>query len=183
LDRHRCDSDRGHHRHQHLCGAVRPSAHEGRNRALVQQRRPLWRHRDRPRLDAPEQHPELRAGHGVAEIRPVGRLQAELGEPAYADVPSGWYPDYFDSDDYASPFLSIAGAKSLGSFYNNSQVDQWITEEQSTTDPNIRTDRFTKIQNALADDVPYIPLFSGVAQTAYVNSVQNVELHPVVFKW
>ena len=95
----------------------------------------------------------------------------------------GWYPDYFDSDDYASPFLSIAGAKSLGSFYNNSQVDQWITEEQSTTDPNIRTDRFTKIQNALADDVPYIPLFSGVAQTAYVNSVQNVELHPVVFKW
>src|SRR5438093_5702949 len=95
----------------------------------------------------------------------------------------GWYPDYFDSDDYASPFLSIAGAKSLGSFYNNSQVDQWITEEQSTTDPNIRTDRFTKIQNALADDVPYIPLFSGVAQTAYVNSVQNVALHPVVFKW
>jgi len=95
----------------------------------------------------------------------------------------GWYPDYFDSDDYASPFLSVSGAKSLGSFYNNSQVDQWITEEQSTTDPAVRADRFTKIQNALADDVPYIPLFSGVAQTAFVNGVRNVELHPVTFKW
>ncbi len=95
----------------------------------------------------------------------------------------GWYPDYFDSDDYASPFLSVSGAKSLGSFYNNSQVDQWITEEQSTVDPAVRADRFAKIQSALADDVPYIPLFSGVAQTAYVNGVKNVELHPVTFKW
>src|SRR3970040_24368 len=40
----------------------------------------------------------------------------------------GWYPDYFDSDDYISPFLSVAGARSLGSFYNDSQVDQWVVE-------------------------------------------------------
>lgn len=95
----------------------------------------------------------------------------------------GWYPDYFDSDDYISPFLSVSGAKSLGSFYNNSQVDGWITEEQSTTDPAVRTDRFTKIQTQLAEDVPYIPLFAGVAQAAHVNGVRNVELHPVTFKW
>ncbi len=95
----------------------------------------------------------------------------------------GWYPDYFDTDDYISPFLSISGAKSLGSFYNNSQVDTWITEQQSTTDPAVRLDRFTKIQNALADDVPYVPLFSGTAQVGYVNAVRNVELHPVSFKW
>jgi len=95
----------------------------------------------------------------------------------------GWYPDYFDSDDYISPFLSIAGARSLGSFYKNATVDQWVTEEQTTTDPAVRADRFTKIQNAMAEDVPYIPLFSGRAETAYVNGVQTVELHPVVFKW
>lgn len=95
----------------------------------------------------------------------------------------GWYPDYFDTDDYISPFLSVSGAASLGSFYNNSQVDQWVTSEQTTTSPTQRTQLFTDIQNKLADDVPYVPLFTGNAHAAYVNTVQNVVLHPVSFKW
>jgi len=95
----------------------------------------------------------------------------------------GWYPDYFDTDDYVSPFLSTAGAASLGSFYTNSEVDALITQEQSTADPAARQTLFTQIQDKLADDVPYIPLFSGTAQAAYVSSVQNVYLHPVSFKW
>lgn len=95
----------------------------------------------------------------------------------------GWYPDYFDSDDYISPFLSTSGAASLGSFYANSTVDGWITEEQTTTSSTIRAQRFTDIQGALADDVPYVPLFSGNAHVAYVNGITDVELHPVSFKW
>lgn len=93
----------------------------------------------------------------------------------------GWYPDYFDSDDYISPFLSTAGAKSLGSFYSNATMDQWITDEQSN--PAVRTDRFTKVQQVLGDQAIYVPLFSGRADVAYVNGVSNVFLHPVVFKW
>jgi len=95
----------------------------------------------------------------------------------------GWYPDYFDTDDYISPFLSTSGAASLGSFYTNATMDQWIQEEQSTTDPAVRADRFGKIQDQLAEDVPYIPLFSGNAHVAYVSGIQNVILHPVTFKW
>jgi len=95
----------------------------------------------------------------------------------------GWYPDYFDSDDYISPFLSTSGAASLGSFYTNATVDGWITEEQTTTNPSIRDQRFADIQGALADDVPYVPLFSGNAHVAYVNGITDVELHPVSFKW
>ncbi len=95
----------------------------------------------------------------------------------------GWYPDYLDTDDYTSPFLAKAGAASTGSFYNNTQVDDWIREAGSTTDPTIRQDRYQKVQNQLAEDVPYIPLFTTGAQVVYVNGVQNVELHPVSFKW
>ncbi len=95
----------------------------------------------------------------------------------------GWYPDYFDTDDYASPFMSIAGAESEGSFYNNSQVDQWVTQEQSTTDPTTRATLFTNIQNQLAADVPYIPLFSGNAQVVYDSNVTGFYLHPVTIKW
>jgi len=93
----------------------------------------------------------------------------------------GWYPDYFDSDNYVSPFLSVAGAESLGSYYNNTQVEQWIIDEQ--TNPAVRADRFQKIQDTLAEEVPYIPLFTGVAQAAHATEVQNVVLHPVTFKW
>lgn len=95
----------------------------------------------------------------------------------------GWYPDYFDSDDYISPFLTTSGAASLGSFYSNTTMNQWITEEQTTTNSATRQQRFTSIQNQLAVDAPYIPLFSGNAHVAYEDSVQDVVLHPVSFKW
>jgi peptide/nickel transport system substrate-binding protein len=95
----------------------------------------------------------------------------------------GWYPDYFDTDDYISPFLSTAGATSLGSFYSNATMDTWITEEQTTTVAATRSARFADIQDKLAEDVPYIPLFTGTAQVAYVAGIQDVELHPVSYKW
>ncbi len=95
----------------------------------------------------------------------------------------GWYPDYFDSDDYISPFLSTSGAASLGSFYTNATMDQWIQDEQSTTVPATRQARFTSIQDQLAVDAPYIPLFSGNAHVAYVDDMTDVVLHPVSFKW
>ncbi|HKZ89249.1 MAG TPA: ABC transporter substrate-binding protein, partial [Thermoplasmata archaeon] len=95
----------------------------------------------------------------------------------------GWYPDYFDTDDYLSPFLVTGSNRWAGSFYGNATVDQWIADEQSTTNTTIRADRFTKIQNRLAEDVPYIPLFSGYSESAYVSGIQNVVLHPISFKW
>src|SRR3989449_576887 len=69
----------------------------------------------------------------------------------------GWYPDYFDTDDYISPFLAISGAKSEGSFYNNSQVDQWVRDEASTSDPAIRADRFAKITSLLPGLATRVP--------------------------
>ena len=95
----------------------------------------------------------------------------------------GWYPDYYDTDDYISPFMASSGSPSFGSFYSNATVDQWIADEQTTASSAIRTDRFTKLQNKLADDVPYIPLFSGYSESAYLSTLTNVKLHPISFKW
>src|SRR2546422_3470443 len=95
----------------------------------------------------------------------------------------GWYPDYFDTDDYISKFMATSGSPSFGSFYSNATVDEWIADEQTTTSTAIRTDRFTKLQNKLADDVPYIPLFSGYSESAYLSPITNVKLHPISFKW
>lgn len=95
----------------------------------------------------------------------------------------GWYPDYTDADDYLSPFLTSSGSRGFGSFYSNASADQWIADEQGTTDPAIRADRFTKLQNNVADNVPYIPLFSGYSEIAYKNDLDHVILHPIMVKW
>ncbi len=95
----------------------------------------------------------------------------------------GWYPDYFDSDDYVSPFLQTAGAKVEGSYYSNATMDQWITQEESTINETLRTSLFAQIQNQLAKDVPYIPLWQNGADIEYKSGISGVYLHPVTFKY
>ncbi|HEX9567709.1 MAG TPA: ABC transporter substrate-binding protein [Thermoplasmata archaeon] len=95
----------------------------------------------------------------------------------------GWYPDYFDSDDYVSPFLSTSGAASLGSGYNDSQMNTWLAQEAASTDDTVRAGIFQQIQNKLATDVPYIPLWQNPSDVEYSNTVSDVFLHPVSVKW
>src|SRR3972149_8608188 len=47
----------------------------------------------------------------------------------------------------------------------------------------MRDGLFSSLEAKLAEDGPYLPLFSGTAEVAYVTGIQNVELHPVTFKW
>jgi peptide/nickel transport system substrate-binding protein len=95
----------------------------------------------------------------------------------------GWYPDYYDSDDYASPFLGTAGASGLGSEYSNATMDNWLAWEAGNSSTTIRNQLFTQIQSQLASDVPYIPLWEGKANIVYKNDINNVFLHPVVFRY
>lgn len=95
----------------------------------------------------------------------------------------GWYPDYFDTDDYLSPFLTSSGAKALGSNYNDTQMTQWISAEAATTNDTLRDSYFQQIQNKLAEDAPYIPLWLTNAHVAYDQDISGVYLHPVVFKY
>ncbi len=95
----------------------------------------------------------------------------------------GWYPDYFDSDDYVSPFLSTSGGQSLGSNYSSTQMDTWLAQEAAASSDATRSTLFSSIQDQLAADVPYIPLWQGNAHVVYKNSVSGVYLHPVTFKW
>lgn len=95
----------------------------------------------------------------------------------------GWYPDYFDSDDYVSPFLATSGAKAEGSYYSNATMDNWINQEESTVNDTLRASLFSQIQNKLATDVPYIPLWQNGADIEYKSGLTGVYLHPVTFKY
>jgi len=128
-------------------------------------------------------------------IETCGKVQVTLKSEIWADYRQsrnqgklpffllGWYPDYSDTDDYLAPFLQSSGSPSFGSFYSNSTVDQWVLQEQTSTSAAVRTDAFNKLQDKLATDVPYIPLFSGYSEAAYVSGMTGVVLHPIMFKW
>lgn len=44
--------------------------------------------------------------------------------------------------------------------YSNAQVDQWLTQGAATTDAATRKQLYDEVQQQLATDIPYIPLFT-----------------------
>ncbi|HEY5538619.1 MAG TPA: ABC transporter substrate-binding protein, partial [Thermoplasmata archaeon] len=82
----------------------------------------------------------------------------------------GWFPDYLDPDNYVTPFLhySSGGTASFGSWYQNDTLDDLI-ELQATQgiQSTARAQTLADIQDALADDVPYLPLWQTTQQVVY----------------
>ena len=96
----------------------------------------------------------------------------------------GWYPDYLDPDNYVWPFLSESGAKSLGSFYSNKFVEELMIKARGFTGESARIPFYEKVQEILAEDVPYIPLWQGVATCAAKKSVKGILLEPTqIFRY
>lgn len=98
----------------------------------------------------------------------------------------GWFPDFADSDNYVTPFLTAGGAKSLGSYYNSTPMTRLIANE--TGGPlSTRAATFGSIQSLLASDVPYIPLWQTRAVAVYDNrassNVSGVILDPFLFRY
>ena len=83
----------------------------------------------------------------------------------------GWFPDFFDPDDYVSPFIGTSGAKSQGSFFSDPAVDNLLKQEQGDTDQTSRATIFKQLQQTIADKALYVPLWE---ESEYVFSQKNV---------
>ncbi|MBW4574941.1 MAG: ABC transporter substrate-binding protein [Aphanothece sp. CMT-3BRIN-NPC111] len=113
-----------------------------------------------------------------------GTLQFELnsveGASFFKNVPQGiypttlhdWYPDFLDPDNYVQPFMECpkgspekgcddGGSQTQGSFYYNDRVNQLISQERKEQNPQARKAIFAELQDILAKDVPYIPLWQS----------------------
>jgi peptide/nickel transport system substrate-binding protein len=95
----------------------------------------------------------------------------------------GWFPDYFDADDYVFPFLHWAsgGSASFGNWYHNATMDSLIEAEAATADATQRQTLFGEIQDGLAADVPYLPLFQAPQTVVYKPNVSGIVLDPIQF--
>ena len=100
-----------------------------------------------------------------------------------------WYPDFLDADNYIHPFLSCSkgseetgceegGANTQGSFYYNEKMNQLIDQQRRSRNPEQRQEIFAEIQEILARDVPYVPLWQTIDYAFAQNNVEGVMINP-----
>ncbi len=92
----------------------------------------------------------------------------------------GWYPDYLDPDDYTTPFLSSVDNANgwAGTGYNNSEMNQILSEAQQLTNKAQRETLYIKAQELLAQDVPYIPIIQGKLYMVTDKDIGGVVIGP-----
>ncbi|TVU54282.1 MAG: peptide ABC transporter substrate-binding protein [Arthrospira sp. PLM2.Bin9] len=98
-----------------------------------------------------------------------------------------WYADFLDADNYIHPFLDCAngspetgcveGASQYhGSFYYSDRMNQLIRQQRTEANPETRQAIFQEIQQILAEDVPFIPLWQDKIHVFAQNNIQGVNL-------
>lgn len=107
----------------------------------------------------------------------------------YQATLADWYPDFLDADNYIQPFLGCAkgsettgceegAAQSRGSFYYSKQANELIDRQRQEIAPETRKTIFAQLQDILAQDVPYIPLWQTKDYAFAQNNVTGVTLNP-----
>ena len=112
-----------------------------------------------------------------------------LGQGIYQAALVDWYPDFLDADNYVQPFLACSegseatgcsegAAQSRGSFYYSDRANQLIAQQRQETEPEARQAIFTQLQEILAQDVPYVPLWQTKDYAFAQNNVAGVTINP-----
>jgi peptide/nickel transport system substrate-binding protein len=119
---------------------------------------------------------------------PKTTAYAFIEEGAYPTFLLDWIPDFFDPDNFISPFLRCDEAdatgcidgstKYWGSFYNNDEMNELIAQQRIEQDPAKREAMLAQIQEILARDVPFIPLWQNKEYAFAGKGVKGVAIEP-----
>ena len=110
-----------------------------------------------------------------------------LDKGAYPIFLLDWTPDFLDADNYIQPFMECGkgtadkgcedgSSVGQGSFYFNDRVNQWIDQSRKEQNPEMRSRLFGQLQDALARDVPFIPLWQNKDVLFVQKNIQNATL-------
>lgn len=114
---------------------------------------------------------------------------SNLSQGIYPSALVDWYPDFLDPDNYLQPFLSCSqgsanggcetgAAQSRGSFYYSDRANQLIEQSRQEQDGDKRQEIFGELQELIAQDVPYIPLWQTKDYAFAQNEIQGVIINP-----
>jgi peptide/nickel transport system substrate-binding protein len=130
---------------------------------------------------------------GMLDFQPNSILGAaffkNISRGLYTTALSNWYPDFLDADNYIYPFLDCAkgskekgceegGSQGQGSFFYSPKMNALIDRSRRETDPAQRTAIFAEIQEILAEEVPYIPLWQTKEYAFARNGIEGVIINP-----
>lgn len=130
---------------------------------------------------------------GMVKIEPKtvegATLFENLDKGTYPSVLLDWYPDYADADAFIEPFMSCtkgsvaAGCEEGqsqvgGSFYYSPKANNLIKAQRTEQDAAARKQQFEDLQELLAEDVPYIPLWQDKDYVFAKAQVEGVEIQP-----
>lgn len=130
---------------------------------------------------------------GILQLEPrtveSASFFSNVSKGIYATALIDWYPDFLDPDNYIHPFLSCSngseekgcqkgGAKTQGSFYYNERMNELIDQQRRSQNRKKRQQIFAKIQELLAEDVPYIPLWQSIDYAFAQNNIKGVRINP-----
>ena len=112
-----------------------------------------------------------------------------LSKGVYSTALVDWYPDFLDPDNYIQPFMACSkgspntgceegAAQSRGSFYYSDRANQLIEQSRNEQDPAKRQTIFVELQQLLAQDVPYVPLWQTKDYAFAQNNVGGVVINP-----
>ncbi len=110
-----------------------------------------------------------------------------LDKGAYPIFLLDWTPDFLDADNYIQPFMECVkgsaekgcedGSSVLqGSYYYSDRVNQLIDRSRKEQNPAARKALFEQLQNALAEDIPFIPLWQNKDVLFVQKNIQNATL-------
>jgi peptide/nickel transport system substrate-binding protein len=130
---------------------------------------------------------------GILKIEPrtveSASFFSNISKGIYPAALIDWYPDFLDADNYIHPFLSCTegseangcqkgGAKTQGSFYYNERMNELIDQQRRSRDQQQRQEIFAEIQEILARDVPYVPLWQTIDYAFAQKNIQGVTINP-----
>lgn len=136
-----------------------------------------------------------------AEQQVPGLVEIELksveSATAYNNLDKGvypmfimdWLPDFLDPDNYIQPFLSCSEGSELtgcesgesqlwGSFYYSDRANELIAQERQEQNPQKRQAIFAELQQILAEDIPFIPLWQGKQYIFAQPNIQGAIVQP-----
>jgi peptide/nickel transport system substrate-binding protein len=97
----------------------------------------------------------------------------ERRQDAYPVYQLGWFPDFSDADNYLSPFF--VKDNFVGNHYDSAAVQALLSQEIAEEDETARTALIGDIQDAVAADLPTLPLLQGTQVVVSASDVQGVD--------
>ncbi|MBD8584598.1 peptide ABC transporter substrate-binding protein [Frigoribacterium sp. CFBP 13729] len=97
----------------------------------------------------------------------------ERRQDAYPVYQLGWFPDFSDADNYLSPFF--VKDNFVGNHYDSAAVQALLSQEIAEGDETARTALIGDVQDAVAADLPTLPLLQGTQVVVSASDVQGVD--------